>query len=202
MEATPRGLFVGGDQMYQGGVRTGRVAFYDFNTVSAPSPIDTTITSPIEGHVVTAGAQFVIQGQATAPGLVRRVQVEIQDRDTNQYLQDDGSVASSFNTFRGLPDVIGATSATWQYEVTLPHEGQWRMSATAIDTAGQSDLRGATRDWLITSTGVPPTVAINSPAAMTPPTAAAPYTVAPGGPLTFSGAANDDDDLATVEISL
>jgi hypothetical protein len=98
--------------------------------------------------------------------------------------------------------VVGATSATWQYEVTLPHEGTWRMSATAIDTSGQSDLRGATRDWLITSTGVAPTVAINTPAPMTPPTAAPTYTVAPGGTLTFSGTANDEDNLANVEITL
>src|SRR5919201_2144439 len=317
MEATPRGLFVGGDQMYQGGVRTGRVAFYDFNTVPAPSPIDTTITSPIEGHVVTSGAQFVVEGQATAPGRVRRVQVEVQDRDTkqylqddmtswgpsnnvyaslattnatstawslpvtitgnhqllltaktfavtggsdatkalkkiesfsfddqtpstsitgptggvltstsfiatgtasddkgvnaltywfrddsNQYLQDDGSVASSFNTFRGLPDVIGATSATWQYEVTLPHEGQWRMSATAIDSIGQADLRSATRDWIIASTAVAPSVAISTPAVMVPPTASPALTVAPGAPVTFSGTAVDDGNLHHVEISL
>jgi PKD repeat protein len=317
LEATPRGLLVGGDGAYKGGVRTGRVAFFDFNTNPAPSPIETTITNPIEGRVEESGVQFVIDGQATAPGQVRRVQVEIQDRNSkqylqddmvswgpsnniyanlaapnaastawslpvtltgnrelqvmaktfavtggsdptkatkkfetfgvqdqtpatsitgpsgsvltstnfiatgtasddngvnaisywfrdanNQYLQDDGSVASSFNTFRGLPDVVGATSATWQYEVTLPHEGQWRMSATAIDSSGQSDLRSATRDWLITSTGVAPTVAINTPTPMTPPTAAAPYTVAPGSPITFSGPANDEDNLANVEISL
>jgi PKD repeat protein len=317
LEATPRGLLVGGDGMYKGGVRTGRVAFFDFNTNPAPSPIETTIANPIEGRVEESGVQFVIDGQATAPGQVRRVQVEIQDRNSkqylqddmvswgpsnniyanlaspdatstawslpvtltgnrelqvmaktfavtggsdptkatkkfetfglddqtpttsitgpsgsvltstnfiatgtagddsgvdalsywfrdanNQYLQDDGSVASSFNTFRGLPDVVGATSATWQYEVTLPHEGEWRMSATAIDDSGQSDLRSATRDWLITSTGVAPTVAINAPTPMTPPTAAAPYTVAPGSPITFSGPANDEDDLADVEISL
>jgi PKD repeat protein len=317
MEATPRGLFVGGDGMYQGGLRTGRVAFYDFNTVPAPSPIDTTIVNPIEGRVVASGVQFVIDGQATAPGQVSRVQVEIQDRNSgqylqddlvswggantintslaspnatstawslpltvtgnrelkvlaktfavtggsdatkatkkfesfnfddqtpttgisgpsggtltsttfiatgtanddkgvnaltywfrnssNQYLQEDGTVSSNFNTFRGLPDVVGATSATWQYEVTLPHEGEWRMSATAIDNAGQSDLRGATRDWIISATGVAPTVAINTPTPMTPPTAAAPYNVAPGGRITFSGTANDEADLSTVEISL
>jgi PKD repeat protein len=92
--------------------------------------------------------------------------------------------------------------ATWQYEVTLPHEGEWRMSATAIDNAGQSDLRSATRDWLITSTGVAPTVAINAPAPMTPPTAAPALTVAPGSPITFSGTANDEANLANVEISL
>jgi len=317
IEATPRGLFVGGDGMYKGGVRTGRVAFFDFNTNPAPSPIDTTIVNPIEGRVEESGVQFVIDGQATAPGQVRRVQVEIQDRNSkqylqddmvswgpsnnifaslaspnatstawslpvtltgnrelqvmaktfavtggsdptkaikkfetfglddatpttsingpsgsvltstnfiatgtasddngvdalsywfrdasNQYLQDDGSVSSNFNTFRGLPDVVGATSATWQYEVTLPHEGEWRMSATAIDNAGQADLRSATRDWIISSTGVAPTVAINTPTPMTPPTAAAPYTVAPGGQLTFSGVANDEADLHDVEITL
>jgi hypothetical protein len=318
MEATARGLFVGGDGMYQGGKNTGRVAFYDLNSNPAPSAIDTTITTPIEGRVVASGVQFVIQGQATAgTSRVRRVQVEIQDRNTkqylqddgvswggsnniyaslastnaastawslpvtvtgnrelqlmaktfttagssdatkavkkiesfgvddqtpttsingpggsvltstnfiatgtasddkgvnaltywfrdeaNQYLQDDGSVSSNFNTFRGTPDVVGATSATWQYEVTLPHEGTWRMSATAIDNAGQSDLRSATRDWLITSTGVAPSVAINAPAPMTPPTSAPAYTVTPGGRLTFSGTANDTDDLQNVEISL
>jgi len=317
IEATPRGLFVGGDGMYKGGVRTGRVAFFDFNTNPAPSPIDTTIVNPIEGRVEESGVQFVIDGQASAPGQVRRVQVEIQDRNSkqylqddmaswgpannifanlaspnvtstawslpvtltgnrelqvmaktfavtggsdptkaikkfetfglddatpttsisgpsgnvltsttfiatgtasddngvdalsywfrdagNQYLQEDGSVSSNFNTFRGLPDVVGATSATWQYEVTLPHEGEWRLSATAIDNAGQADLRSATRDWIISSTGVAPTVAINTPTPMTPPTAAAPYTVAPGGQLTFSGTANDEDDLANVEITL
>jgi PKD repeat protein len=318
MEATSRGLFVGGDGMYQGGKNTGRVAFYDFNTVPAPTAVETTIETPIEGRVVQSGVQFTVQGRATATGgQVRRVQVEIQDRNTkqylqddlvtwggannvyaslatpnaastswslpvsitgnrelqvmaktfavsgssdptkaikkfesfglddqtpttsingpsgsvltsttfiatgtanddkgvnaltywfrnasNQYLQEDGSVSSSFNTFRGLPDVVGATSATWQYEVTLPHEGEWRMSATAIDNTGQSDLRSATRDWLITSTGVAPTVAINAPAPMTPPTAAPAYNVAPGGTLTFSGTANDTDDLANVEISL
>jgi PKD repeat protein len=317
MEATARGLFVGGDGQYKGGKNTGRVAFFDFNSNPAPSPIETTVVNPIEGRVVASDVQFVIDGQATAPGQVRRVQVEIQDRNSkqylqddmvswgginniyaslatanatstawtlpvtisgnrelqvmaktfavtggsdptkatkkfesfgvqdqtpttsisgpsgsvltsttfiatgtasddngvnaltywfrnasNQYLQEDGSVSSNFNTFRGTPDVVGATSATWQYEVTLPHEGEWRMSATAIDNAGQSDLRSATRDWLITSTGVAPTVAINTPAPMTPPTAAPALTVAPGSPITFSGTANDEANLANVEISL
>ena len=35
MEATPRGLFAGGDGSTQGGYNVGRIAFYDFNTVPA-----------------------------------------------------------------------------------------------------------------------------------------------------------------------
>lgn len=317
MEATPRGLFAGGDANIQGGVRTGRIAFFDFNNAPAPTPTDTTITDPIEGRVVASGAPFTITGTAKAAAGVRRVQVEIINRDTRQYLQDDGvswgrannfyatlaspsaptttwslpvtltgtqnlqvtakayglngvndpvkatkkmesfsfddmapgtgfstpaaglltstsftitgtasddkgiaamsywirdenlnylqedgTVAPVFNTFRGEPDVIGATAATWRYDVTVPHEGQWRIMATAIDTAGQADLRGATRDFNINSAGQPPVVTITAPVAMNPPTITAPFTVAPGSPMTFSGTATDDGNLRTVEIRL
>jgi PKD repeat protein len=159
----------------------------------------TSISGPSGG--VLASTTFIATGTASDDKGVNALTYWFRN-SSNQYLQEDGSVSSSFNTFRGTPDVVGATSATWQHEVTLPHEGEWRMSATAIDTNGQSDLRSATRDWLITSTGVAPTVAINAPAPMTPPTAAPALTVTPGSPLTFSGTANDTDDLVNVEISL
>ncbi|MGZ6743523.1 MAG: PKD domain-containing protein [Nocardioides sp.] len=321
MEATPRGLFIGGDGMYQGGVRTGRVAFYDLTSVTDPPALpDTTITAPIEGRVVPTNAPFSITGTArVATGSVGRVQVRIQDRDSGQYLtstntwtstatsvnatldpgtgttrtwhldgrtvstnrnllvsaqaftaatggtgdstkatkkfesfgtddqtpttsisgpsgiqtsttftmtgtatddkgvnslsfwfrddqerylQDDGSVSPIFNTFRGTPDVIGATSATWSYDVTLPHEGVWRGSATATDTIGQADLRSATRDFTVDSNAVAPSVTIEQPAPMTPPFAASPVTVEPGGRMTFSGTAADDEGLKNVEITL
>ncbi len=316
IEATPRGLFVGGDGMYQGGYNVGRVGFYDFTRAPAASAVDTTIVTPLEGAVKPAGQSFVIDGRAVAPAGATRVDVEIQNRNGakqylqddlttwgafntisapvgtlnatnttwslsvslpggeyqlrartigrngtsdptkalkkietfrfddltpttdinspssgllattnfvatgtarddkgvngmsywfrttgNRYLQDDGSVASVFNTFRGDPDVIGATNATWQYEVTLP-EGEWTMSATAIDTAGQPDLRGDTRDWTISATGQPPTVAISTPVAMTPPGPVTPLTVEPGQQITFSGTATDESALRTVEIFL
>ena len=320
MEATPRGLFIGGDGMFQGGVRTGRVAFYDFNTVANPPALpDTAITTPIEGRVVASNAPFEVTGTArVATGSVGRVQVRIQDRDSGQYLtsgntwtstatnvnatlgagttnrswtlgnrvittnrnllvtaqaftaatggtgdstpatkkiesfglddqtpstnitgpsgiqpsttftmtgtanddkgvnsisfwfrdeqqrylQADGSVSSIFNTFRGTPDVIGATSATWSYEVTLPHEGVWRGSATATDTIGQADLRSATRDWTVDSSAAAPTVTIKDPVEMTPPFAVPAVTVEPGGRMTFAGTASDDEALKNVEITL
>jgi PKD repeat protein len=327
MEATPRGLFIGGDGMFKGGVRTGRVGFFDFNTVPFPVPApDTTITAPIEGRVVANSTAFEITGTArVATGTVGRVQVQVQDRNSNQslqdaagafttfastantlnatldpgtgttrtwritvpatsittnrnlrvyaqaftaatggtgdstrasklfesfstedqtpttsisgpsgiqtsttftvtgtanddhgvnslsywfrdeqqrYLQADGTVDDIFNTFRGTPDVVGATSATWSYEVTLPHEGVWRGSATATDTIGQADLRSATRDWTVDSNAVAPTVTIEEPAPMTPPFTVPAVTVEPGGRLTFSGTAADDEGLKNVEITL
>ncbi|WP_229402669.1 hypothetical protein [Micromonospora okii] len=316
MLATPRGLFVGGDGNTKGGLPVGRVGFFDLNDVPAASPVDTTIVTPIEGRVEAANTSFTIQGQATAPSGVQKVQLEVQNRSSrkwlqddlvtwgsantilttlatpnatstswslsvsfpvgeyqlqaktfagnggsdstkaikkietfslddlppitmitspaagllatrtfvatgtafddkgvagmsyslrtpdNRYLQDDGTLAPVYNTFRGEPDVIGAVSTTWQFEVALPSEGEWRLTATAIDVGGQSDLRGVTRDWIVSANGVAPVVAVTAPAAMTPPAAATPITVAPGGAVTFSGTASDDGTLRSVEVYL
>ncbi|MEQ6902468.1 PKD domain-containing protein [Nocardioides sp. YIM 152588] len=318
MEATPRGLFIGGDGQFKGGVRTGRVGFFDFDTeVFPPALPETTIETPIEGRVVEADTEFTVTGTAeVATGTVGNVQVQIRDRNSGQYLQDDGTTFGGFNnmnatldggsgttrgwslpatvsgnrellvraravttggtrdstwadkkfesfglsdltpatsiseprgtvdtlsftvsgtasddfgvsaltfwfrddqgrylqddgtvddlynTFRGTPDVIGATSATWSYDVTLPHEGEWRGSATAIDTAGQADLRSATRDWFVSTSAVAPTVTMTEPVAVTPPFTVPTLVVEPGSPMTFAGTATDDEGLHDVEIRL
>ena len=316
MEATRRGLFVGGDGNIKGGVDTGRVAFFDLATVPPPSLPDTTMTAPIEGRVVPSGTEFAITGRGITNSDVQRVELQIrrdgtslylQDdletwggqntlptslgrnrngrrtwsllvtltgtreyelrattvstsgaRDTTpvvktmetfnfddqtpstsingpsspqastsftmygtatddhgiselrywfrdeagRYLQDDGSVDAIFNTFRGLPDIVGATSATWSYDVTLPHDGVWRGSATAIDSAGQADLRSSTRDWLISPGAASPLITLNQPTTMTPPSTAPNVTVTPGSPMTFSGTAIDPDGLQQVEVYL
>ncbi len=313
MKATPRGLFVGGDGNSKGGASIGRVAFFDFTSEPAASPVNTTITAPIEGAVKTSNTPFTFTGTAVAPAGITKVQLEIQNRDThlylqpnltswgpaavikttvnvnatsspwsltvsmptgsyqvqaktfgknntsdptkavkkietfsfddippntaitspaagslasttflatgtasddkgvsgmsfwfrdanNQYLQDDGTVASSYNTFGALPDTVGATSTIWQYQVALPHEGVWRMSASAIDSSGQADLRGDVRDWAVSATGVPPSVTVTAPVAMNPPTPAAPVAVTPGTALTISGTATDDTSLKSVNV--
>jgi hypothetical protein len=316
MLATPRGLFVGGDGNTKGGRTVGRVGFFDLAQSPAASAVETTIDAPLEGQVKASDTAFVLSGRAIAPAGVSRVQVEIQNRgsrrwlqddlvtwgaantinagvatvnatsttwslglslpvaeyqiqaktfgrnntsdpvkaikkietfsfddlppstristpssgllattaftttgtatddvgvnsigltfrDANdRYLQDDGTAAGTYNSFRVEPDVVGAPSATWTYDVVLPSEGEWRLEATAVDTAGQSDLRGETRDWTISSTALPPTVTISSPVAMTPPTPAAPLTIEPGQRITFAGTATDEDELQSVEIYL
>jgi trimeric autotransporter adhesin len=316
MKAVGRGLFVGGDGNNKGGKNVGRVAFFDLTQLPAASPVETTIDDPIEGRVKAANEAFTVSGQATAPAGISRVQVEIQNRQSSQwlqddlvtwgasntinttvasvnatssawsidltlpageykiqaktfgrnstsdpskairkfetfsfddlppttritgpsagliattaftvtgtatddvgvnavtlsfrdeagrYLQDDGAVLPNFNTFRLDPDVPGATTVNWSYDVVLPTEGEWRAEATAIDTANQSDLRGEVRDWIVSSTGQPPTVAITSPVAMTPPTTVPAVVVAPGTVVTFAGTAADEEELKSVEIFL
>lgn len=318
IEATPRGIFVGGDGNSKGGYNVGRVGFFDFNSVAAQNGTQTEITDPIEGRIKPAREQFEVTGKATAASGIQRVEVEVMDRNSgrylndnlttwgsttvntinatldpgsgasrtwrlpltmtsnrqlllraravavngtgdntkatkkfetfglddqppnttvtgpnspvnsmsftitgsatddkgvnsvsftmrdsqNRYLQSDGTVSGTYSSFRAEPDVVGATSTTWSYEVTVPYEGQWTAQARASDTAGQSDLDTGDRTWIVSENGQPPTVSITQPTVMVPPTAAQPVTVAPGSPITFAGSANDDEALQDVTITL
>ena len=89
----------------------GGSAFYDFNTVTFPAALpDTTITAPIEGRVVENNTPFTITGTArVTTGTVGRVQVQIQDRDSSQYLQDNGTAFTT--TFSGTANTLNATLA-------------------------------------------------------------------------------------------
>jgi PKD repeat protein len=314
----PRGLITGGDGNIQGGATVGRVAFFDLGSVPASGANETAIINPIEGRVEESDVEFTINGTATAASGINRVQVEVHDRDSDRYLQDDlvtwgtsntinatvaspgatssawtlpltisgnnrlevlartfgtngsndaskavkrfetfgmsdqtpstaitgpagtviptttfvvtgtaaddvgvnaitltfrdsndrylqddGTTADTYHGFRTVPDVVGATAATWSYEVTLPYEDdEWTVQAIAVDTAGQADLRSATRAWIVSATALAPTVSISAPAVMNPPTANSPLLLAPGSPLTFSGSAIDDQGLDYVQISL
>ena len=317
MLVTPRGVITGGDATTQGGSNVGRIAFYDFDSIPAVGQNETSIVFPIEGRVEEADVEFLVGGRATATTGVQRVQLEVIDMDSRQYLQDDlttwssawnaiivglqspgatetvwsqpltvsgnrriqflartfglngsrdgskaskkietfglsdatpntritgpfgiqptltftvtgtadddlgvtailiavrdvqdryiqddGSVGPNYNTVRIDPDVVGATNATWSYELTVPYESEWTMQAIAVDTSGQSDLRSADRTWVVNESALAPSVAITTPALVNPPTATAPLTIEPGSPMTFSGSATDDEGLRLVEIRL
>ena len=163
---------------------------------------DETPTTSITGPSgVQTSLTFTITGTANDDNGVNSLRFTMRDAN-GRYLQDDGDTDTAYNTFSGQPDVIGATAATWSHEITLPYESTWTMQATAIDDAGQADLRSADRSWIVSSTAQAPSVAITTPAAMLPPTAAFPLTLPPGSPLTFAGSATDDRRLANVEIRL
>jgi PKD repeat protein len=144
---------------------------------------------------------FMVTGTASDDHGVRSVGYTIRDSN-NRYLQDDGSATTSFNQFRVTPDVADGTSTTWSTEVTVPYEGEWKIQVSPTDTAGQSSLDTIDRTWIVSSTGVAPTVTISSPVLMIPPTATPPLTVAPGSPMTFAGSSSDDENLNSVEIQL
>ncbi|MDN4161704.1 PKD domain-containing protein [Nocardioides abyssi] len=319
IELTPRGLWTGGDATTQGEYNVGRLAFFDFQSVPNGNGVETTIVDPIEGRIKPVAESFTVSGTASAANGVRSVQVEIMDRQSRRYLNDDlttwgsttsntidatlanpgtpstawtlpltvannreltitaravsssggqdpskatkkfetfgtadqapnttvsgpsgslintrtftitgsatddvgvnsltlaikdsqnrylqanGTASTTYNAFRVTPDVVGGLSTTWSYEVTLPHEDTWMVQVRATDTAGQGDLDTADRSWLVAENAVAPTVTISQPVSMTPPTAVGTVQVTPGQPLTFSGTATDDENLAFVEITL
>ena len=162
-------------------------------------PPNTNVTGP-SGSVIKTFA-FTVTGTATDDVGVNSISMTIRD-GSNRYLQDDGTVSSTSNSFRITPDVVGAKSTTWSREITVPSEGTWKAQARATDTAGQPDLDTADGEWIVSESGIAPSVSISQPAVMVPPTAAQTLTVAPGSPMTFRGSANDDEGLNVVEIRL
>ena len=175
----------------------------DTNKFETFSTTDRTPTASITGPSgVVPSTTFTVTGTATDDIGVQSIGYTIRDIATTRYLQDDGSASATYNSFSIAPDVVGALTTTWSVEITVPYEGQWQMQVTPRDTAGQASLDTIDRTWIVSSTGIEPSVAITTPAVMNPPTAANPITVAPGSPMTFSGSASDDENLFDVEIQL
>lgn len=163
---------------------------------------DKTPTASISGPSgVLPSRTFTVNGTATDDFGVSSLSYTFRDT-SGRYLQDDGSASTTYSSFRLQPDVVGATSTTWSFDVTVPTEGEWLLQLRATDTAGQSSLDSVDRSWIVSATGIAPTVEISAPVVMIPPTAANPLTVTPGSPMTFRGTATDDQNLDSVEITL
>jgi large repetitive protein len=89
--------------------------------------------------VVQSGVQFVILGQATAgTGQVRRVQVEIQDRNTKQYLQDDLVTWGGVNNVHASLATANASSTAWSLPVTITGNRELQLMAKTFTVAGAS----------------------------------------------------------------
>ena len=175
-------------------------AIKKIETFSTADKTPTVSVSYPTGGVVPS-TTFTITGTAADDVGVAAISWRIRDAQ-NRYLQADGTANASYNSFRLTPDVPNGTSTTWSVEVTLPSEGEWTLSTEATDTAGQTSLDTTDRKFIVSTTGIAPSVAVTSPVVMNPPTAAQPLTITPGAPLTFSGSATDDENLNTVEIQL
>ncbi len=85
---------------------------------------DQTPTTSISGPSGTqTSTSFTVTGTANDDKGVNSLTYWFRD-EQQRYLQADGSVDDIFHTFRGEPDVVGATNATWSYEVTLAARGR------------------------------------------------------------------------------
>ena len=97
--------------------------------------------------MVQAGVQFVIDGRATAPGRVRRVQVEIQDRNTKRYLQDDLVTWGAANTLEASLATANATATAWSLPVTVTGNHELQILARTVAVTGGSDPTKAVKKF-------------------------------------------------------
>ncbi|CAM3267425.1 PKD domain-containing protein [Nocardioides dubius] len=146
MELTPRGLFTGGDATTQGGYNVGRIAYYDFNSVAASNGVETTITDPIEGRIEPVNEPFTISGTASAASGVNRVEVDVMDRGTRRYLNDDLTTwgSTTRNTFNATLGGTG-TQRTWSIPITMTSNRELVISARTVAGNGTADNTRATK---------------------------------------------------------
>ncbi len=166
MALTPRGLITGGDATTQGGLNVGRLAFFDLSSIPAPNGITTEITSPISGRVVGAGEPFILEGTATAVAGVRKVSIEVQNRGTQLWLQDDLVTWGGANTIDSTLATPNATSTTWSLPLTIQGNVKLLARAKTQDlNMGEAPTK-ATKKFETFSLGdAPPTVAYSAPLA-------------------------------------
>lgn len=164
IEAVPRGLLVGHDGLACGQRTIGRHAFFDFARVPAPAPAETWLDTPFEGQTVVVNGTVPMVGRAEAPSGVSRVEVELRNRGTGQYLQDDGVTWGPWNAIVAQLESPGGVETPWSLDVTLP-AGDFKVWARAFGVDGSKDTTKATAKFVGTLIGdALPSAAILLPA--------------------------------------
>ncbi len=95
--------------------------------------------------MVTSGVPFTIQGTAKNPQGIRRVQVEIQDRDTKRYLQDDGVTWGGSNNIYATLGTPGGGVTPWSLPVTITGNHNLQIMAKTYGTNGTNDATKAVK---------------------------------------------------------
>jgi PKD repeat protein len=128
---------------------------------------------------------------------VAEVRLVLKDLDTSRYYHQDGSVTSQYGSIPATVATPNATSTTWSREVTLPNQGNWNVTAYAVDTVGQRDLAStnATARYPIYPGDAAPTLTDN----LLAPTEGASFTE---GKVFVSGRAEDDQSTSKVEVAI
>ncbi|MEV7431806.1 PKD domain-containing protein [Nocardioides sp. NPDC092400] len=166
IELTPRGLWTGGDASTQGEFNVGRLAFFDFGSVPAANGVETVITDPIEGRIKPVAEEFTISGTASAASGVRSVQVEIMDRGSRRYLNDDLTTwgTTTSNTITATLTTPGATSTGWTLPLSMSSNRELKVLARTVAANGSQDPSKATKKFETFGTAdQPPSTNVTGP---------------------------------------
>ncbi len=154
----------------------------------APSSV---IDQPLADEVVPSPVS--ITGTATDNVGVTQVIVEVRNRDTGQWLRDDGTLGSwmELQATLGTP---GGTSTTWQYDTPTMPDGRYRVYVRAVDAAGNQQVK-INRKFVVAANGADteaPVAVIDQPVA---------DSTIPS-PVTMSGTATDNVGVTQVVVEL
>ena len=161
--------------------------------VDAP---DTVLTNPAPGDSVAMEPPLVVSGSAADDTGVQSVEVRIRKSGTGQFLQPDGTFAT---TAAWIPADLSdpSTAATaWSYEWANPEAGSYEVAARPTDVLGNTS-QVVLGEFALTAVLPPDTTPMTldqlSPAA--------------GGTVKVSqsaitGVANDDRSVASVDVAI
>ncbi len=149
----------------------------------------TSLISPANGAV--EGAAVTISGTAADNRGVATVDVTVQNTDTGEYLQPDGTLATDVATLTPILTDTGAGSVSWTMDVVLP-DGSYLVTAAAVDSGGNVDDSPEAHTFSVST--AEPDSTIDAPA-----TGAV---VAPGT-VTITGTATEPaDGIASVGVTV
>ncbi len=194
MLATPRGLIVGGDGQTKGGSNVGRIGVFDFNTVAAANGTNTSIVDPIEGRIKRPNEAFTVTGTASAPSGVNRVELSVQDKQSNRYLADDMTTwQTASNTILTTLATPGATSTDWSLPLTISGNRQLELRARTFGTSGSQDPTPDTkRIETFDLSDQPPNTNVSGPSG----------SIVASTTFTITGSATDDVGVQSITLSL
>ncbi len=160
LEAIDRGLVLGHDGSVVGGVNTGRMAFFDLGAepdVQAPvtdriSPSDQVLTDPA----------VRLSGHTSDDVAVGQVVVSLRDRDTSQWLRNDGTWGA-WEPLALTIDGIGTPTVIWDTSAVLA-DGNYALKIRGFDVAGNRHPLISRQFTVATNVdSEAPTVAVNTP---------------------------------------
>ena len=94
------------------------------------------LNSPTEGQNFTGGRIFAT-GSATDDNELDRVEVRIRNRDTLEYLQENGSFGGSVWIEASLTNP-GADRTNWDYTTPSLPDGEWQFQVRSVDLNDQT----------------------------------------------------------------
>ncbi len=152
------------------------------------------VSEPADREIVS-GPSVSLVGTATDDTGVSSARVVVKNRTTNEFLQSDGTLASSFARVDVNLDSPGATSTGWNLSANLP-AGDYAVTLDVFDAAGNKDQLRARVPFTVTSGSVDllePDATIDNPV----------HRSTVSGPVvTASGTATDNVGVAEVQVAV